>query len=79
MHGFDHQLGPDFRDFFTLSEGLSSHRSLQCIYVIFTSWIARSARIAGPNIAFRFSRLFVCASALITCTIFYVIRYYAVF
>ena len=36
-----------------------------------------SARTAGPKIALRFSRLFVCASALITCPIYYVIRYYA--
>ena len=42
---------------------------------------AHSARTAGPKIALRFARLFVClfvcASALITCAIYYVIRYYA--
>ena len=45
----------------------------------------RSARTAGTKIALLFPRLFVClfvclsvcASALITCTIYYVIRYYA--
>ena len=43
---------------------------------LFTSRSARSARTAGTKIALRFSRLFVCASALITCAIYYVIRYY---
>ena len=28
---------PIFQDFFTLSESLSSHRSLQCDYLIFSS------------------------------------------
>ena len=51
---------------------------------VFTSRSARSARTAGTKIALRFPRLFVClfvctvcASALITCAIYYVIRYYA--
>ena len=46
---------------------------------LFTSRSARSARTAGTKIALRFPRLFVCccASALITCAIYYVIRYYA--
>ena len=44
---------------------------------LFTSRSARSARTAGTKIALRFPRLFVCASALITCAIYYIIRYYA--
>ena len=48
---------------------------------VFTSRSAGSARTAGTKIALRFPRLFVClfvcASALITCAIYYVIRYYA--
>ena len=45
--------------------------------MFFTSRSARSARTAGPKITLRFPRLFVCASALITCAIYYIIRYYA--
>ena len=44
---------------------------------VFTSRSAHSARTAGTKIALRFPRLFVCASALITCAIYYVICYYA--
>ena len=45
--------------------------------ILITSRSTRSARTAGTKIALRFPRLFVCASALITCAIYYVIRYYA--
>ena len=48
---------------------------------LITSRNVHSARMAGPKIALRFPHLFVClsvcASALITCTIYYVIHYYA--
>ena len=48
---------------------------------LFTSRSTRSAQTAGTKIAVHFPHLFVClfvcASALITCAIYYVIRYYA--
>ena len=47
----------------------------------FRNFLPAGARGAGSKIALRFPRLFVClfvcASALITCAICYVIHYYA--
>ena len=52
-------------------------KSSEVAFSVFTSRSACSARTAGTKIVLRFPRLFVCASTLITCAIYYVIRYYA--
>ena len=63
------------------NSALYSGKLLQSDTEVIAFFFSRSARTAGTKIALRFPRLFVClsvcASALITCAIYYVIRYYA--